>query len=81
VKGGGKKAGGDRFPAFSLPKIKKFPSFFRINTQSFSFGNYKTKKCLLYSRNFAAYNKGKRERTGRFRTPAAIKKGGSEKST
>ena len=81
VKCGGNKAGSDRFPAFSLPKIKKFPSFFRINTQSFSFGNYKTKKCLLYSRNFAAYNKGKRERTGRFRTPAAIKKGGSEKST
>lgn len=32
VKGSGKKAGGDRFSAFSLPKIKNFPSFFRINT-------------------------------------------------
>ena len=70
----------ERFPAFSLPPIKNFPSFFRINTQLFLFGNYKTKKCLLYSRNFAAYNKGKRERTGRFRTPAATKKGGIGKN-
>ena len=79
VKGGGNKAGSDRFPAFSLLPIKNFLSFFRINTQWFPFSNYKTKKCLLYSRNFAAYNKGKRERTGRFRTPAENPKGGSEK--